>query len=55
MKNKREGYCYVCGEVVPEGKGLVEQLLRKSGEAGWGKEKWSVRHTTCEPTQTEEK
>ena len=48
MKNKFEGYCYVCGEVVPEGQGLAETLPRSPGDAGWGKTKWSVRHKTCE-------
>jgi hypothetical protein len=47
MKNKFKGFCYVCGEVVPEKEGLTEQLPRKSGEAGWGKTKWGVRHKTC--------
>jgi len=47
MKNKFEGFCYVCGEVVPEGAGVTEQQPRKSGEAGFGSTKWVVRHSTC--------
>ena len=53
MKNKFEGYCYVCGDIVVEGKGLAEQLPRQPADAGWGDTKWSVRHTTCKPTQSE--
>jgi hypothetical protein len=53
MKNKFEGFCYVCGEVVPEEQGLAEQLPRKPGEAGWGSTKWSVRHKTCNPPPPE--
>jgi hypothetical protein len=47
MKNKFEGYCYVCGEVVPEEVGVAEQVPRKSGEAGFGNTKWVVRHQAC--------
>jgi hypothetical protein len=49
MKNKFEGFCYVCGEVVEEGKGLAEQIQRQPWMAGWGETTWSVRHTTCTP------
>lgn len=54
MKNKFEGYCYVCGEVVPEEQGIAEQKPRDPGEIGFGKTKWSVRHKTCkEPDSAE--
>jgi hypothetical protein len=49
MRNKFEGYCYVCGELVPEEQGLAEQLPRDPGDAGWGKTKWCVRHRDCKP------
>jgi uncharacterized protein CbrC (UPF0167 family) len=48
MKNKFEDYCYVCGELVPEERGVAEQMERKPGDAGWGKTKWVVRHTNCQ-------
>jgi hypothetical protein len=47
MKNKFEGYCYVCGNVVPEGAGVAEALPRNPGEVGFGKTKWGVRCKTC--------
>jgi hypothetical protein len=50
MKNKFEEFCYVCGEVVPEQAGLAEQRPREAGDAGFGKTKWVVRHTTCTPS-----
>jgi hypothetical protein len=46
-KNKFEGFCYVCGDVVLEMQGIAEQRPRIPGEAGWGKTQWSVRHKTC--------
>jgi hypothetical protein len=49
MKNKFEGFCYVCGEVVLEEQGMVDQLPRNPADAGWGSTKWCVRHKTCEP------
>jgi hypothetical protein len=49
MKNRFEGYCYVCGDVVPEEQGIAEPLPRNPGEAGWGQTKWCVRHTACKP------
>jgi len=49
MKNKFEGYCYVCGEVVEEEKGMAVQLPRKPGDSGWGATKWAVRHEHCKP------
>jgi len=51
MKNKFEGFCYVCGELVPEEEGLAEQTTRKPGNAGWGATKWSVRHKQCKPPE----
>jgi hypothetical protein len=54
MKNKYEGFCYVCGEVVPEEAGIAEQRERKPGEAGWGKTTWSVRHKECKPEEATE-
>jgi hypothetical protein len=53
MKNKFEGFCYVCGEVVPEEQGLAEQIPRKPGLAGWGNTTWAVRHKTCKPPTPE--
>jgi hypothetical protein len=55
MKNKREGYCYVCGDVVAEEQGIAEQIERKSGESGWGDKKWVVRHIECQPPTEETK
>ena len=55
MKNKFEDWCYVCGELVPEQQGLAEQQDRKPGTTGWGKTKWVVRHTTCQPEAAEKK
>jgi hypothetical protein len=49
MKNKLEDFCYVCGEVVPEEVGLAEQVLRKPSDPGWGRTRYVVRHTTCQP------
>lgn len=51
MKNKFEGYCYICGELVEEEKGIAEQIERKSGDVGWGKTKWVVRHKECRPME----
>jgi hypothetical protein len=47
MKNKREDWCYVCGEFVPVGEGIAETKARQSGDAGWGATRWVVRHTQC--------
>jgi hypothetical protein len=47
MKNKYEGYCRVCGEVVAEGKGLAETIKRQPGMAGFGATVWAVRHNNC--------
>lgn len=47
MKNKREEYCYVCGEIVHEGEGVVEQKARQPGDPGWGDTNWVVRHNEC--------
>jgi len=47
MKNKYEGYCYVCGEVVEEEKGIAEQHPRNPGDTGFGPTKWMVRHPNC--------
>lgn len=49
MKNKREGYCYVCGEIVPEDAGIAEQKKREPGDPGWGDTRWVVRHKECDP------
>jgi hypothetical protein len=49
MKNKYEDFCYVCGEVVAELEGLVEQVPREPGDRGWGPTKWIVRHPNCQP------
>lgn len=51
MRNKFEGFCYVCGEVVLEEKGIAEQHARSPGDPGWGKTVWVVRHTTCKPQE----
>jgi hypothetical protein len=55
MKNQREGYCYVCGDVVEEEKGIAEQIDREEGSAGWGTKKWVVRHVECQPPTKENK
>ena len=47
IKNKYEGFCYVCGGVVAEEKGLAERIKREPGTAGFGDTKWSVRHKEC--------
>jgi hypothetical protein len=51
MKNKYEDFCYVCGEVVPEEKGVAEQRARSPGDPGWGATRWVTRHTTCKPQE----
>jgi hypothetical protein len=51
MKNKREDWCYVCGELVPEETGIAEQKPRQPGDPGWGGTRWVVRHTTCPPCE----
>jgi hypothetical protein len=50
MKNKFEDFCYICGDIVYEGKGFAEQIERKPGDLGWGKFRWVVRHPNCRPT-----
>ena len=49
MKNRYEDYCYVCGEIVEEEKGVAERKARNPGDTGFGSTKWVVRHTTCKP------
>jgi len=49
MKNRFEDYCYICGDLVEEEKGIVEQIERKPGDVGWGKTRWVVRHHDCKP------
>jgi hypothetical protein len=54
IRNIHEGYCYVCGGVVPEEQGIAEQLPRNPGDAGWGKTDWKVRHKECDPKAPDE-
>lgn len=49
MKNKFEGFCYLCGGVVEEEKGIAERVKRQLGDPGWGETKWVVRHPECKP------
>jgi hypothetical protein len=55
MQNHFEGYCYVCGLVVEEEKGIAEQVHKRflSPRApGFGEYRWCVRHVTCpQPTK----
>ena len=48
MKNKYEGFCYVCGSVVEEEKGVAIQVPRQIGDPGWGGARWAVAHPDCE-------
>ena len=52
LKNKYEGFCYVCGGVVAEEKGFAEKIRREPGTAGFGATKWGVRHKECEPEKS---
>ncbi len=55
MKNRYEGYCYVCGELVEQEKGVAEQVHKSflsPSAPGYGDYRWCVRHTGCErPTK----
>lgn len=51
MKNKFEDWCYICGELVEEEKGIAEQKARKPGDPGWGSTRWVVRHPNCTPPE----
>jgi hypothetical protein len=51
MKNKYEDWCYVCGLLVEEEKGLAEKVARHPGDPGWGETRWVVRHPNCVPPQ----
>jgi hypothetical protein len=54
MKNKYEGYCYVCGEVVREGEGGVERRKAQPWEAKDADGMtWGVRHNECPPPKEE--
>lgn len=49
MKNKFDGYCYVCALYVEEEKGIAERIKRHPGDPGWGETVWAVRHPNCIP------
>jgi hypothetical protein len=54
MKNKFEGDCYVCGQLVEEEKGIAEQIKRPPYAAGFGDAIWAVRHKDCRKQTAEE-
>lgn len=53
MRNKFEDWCYVCGELVEEEKGIAERIKRTPSDPTWswgkGDTRWAVRHPNCPP------
>lgn len=58
MKNKFEGSCYVCGELVEEERGVAEKILHLPTAGGFGDSEgrvWGVRHKECKRLTDEER